>query len=226
MLNRSIIYDEVINAAINRKIEWRHVNFSIKKLPLLSSKIRYISESTGLPYPPVLINPEVKILLHEFGVHGIVHGCIFYLKIYDRVIPVVDISLPFLLNADSKLITGVLAHEFLHYLFLAYKFIKADYFSLSQYFGGTVLGRLIFDEAHQISPKKIFKKKYVVKLLEKELAKLLGRKSFINRIIRGWIKRGFPHKELLSEEFFIRMSINEFRKLYFPSEVLDVVKEI
>jgi|Deesub1362B_J571_1020462.scaffolds.fasta_scaffold00004_315 hypothetical protein len=221
-----IIFDDVVNSAVNKRIPWRLVYNSARKIPLLVDRIRYIERITGLPYPPVKVSSTVNILVHEMDVGGIVHGNIDFIMGANRIVPIIDITLPFLLYGEKKVLTGVLAHEYLHYIFLAKKFIDSDFFSLAQFFSGTVVGRMIFDEVYQISPEYVFGKSQLSRLLERELDKMLRRKTLINKIVKGWIDKGYPAKKMLSQEFYIKLSPSEFKLLYFPSSVLEVAKRL
>jgi len=226
MIKSKILFNDVITAGLNNEITWNHVSKAFKQLKTLNEKIKKVEGYSGLPYPPVRVSPKVEILIHEYDISGIVHARLNFIKTSNVIIPIVDLNLPFLLYADKELLTGVLAHEFLHYMFLAQKYVNSEYFSLSQYFGGTVIGRIVFDEVYQVPPEKIFSSKYVVNLLKSKLHKLLSKRGFTKKIVNNWIKKGYPHIKLPSEEFYIKMSIEEFKNLYFPEEILRVARQI
>lgn len=218
-----ILFNDVINAWLSGTI--KRLPNNLRKLKEISICVGIIEKNSKIPYPPIRVVPEVKILYHEYDVTGIVHGNINFIRTGDLIYPIIELSYPFLIYSDRKLKIGVLSHELLHYLFLAKKYIKSDIFGLSQYFGGTVIGHLVFDETYIINPNKIFNDKKIIKLLTEDLEKLLARKGFIKRILK-WIESGKPSRHLHSQEFHIKLSYGEFKKLYFPDEVLKVVRRL
>ncbi len=93
------------------------------KKRLLAECISQIEKDTGAEYPPVIVSPCLffrrsagKIF---FG--GAATGPI---KVKDKTILIVIVSLPILLHLDKDLILGILAEEFLHYTFFITCWIK------------------------------------------------------------------------------------------------------
>jgi len=220
-----ILFNEVINAWLGGAMGRIKIKDGIGKLKSLSKTIKDIEKREGLTYPPVRITPSVKVLYHEYDVKGIVHGNINFMWSGDVIQPIVELSYPFLIYADKKTWKGVLVHELLHYFFLAKKYLDSDIFSLSQYFGGTVIGRLVFDEVYMMDPRKVLRDDHLIELVTKQLEKLLSKKEFLNKIIK-WIKSGKPHIQISSQDFYIKLSFSEFKKLYFPAEILNRVRGV
>lgn len=225
MIGRRVLFDDVVNAALSRRVDWRHAKRGLDRLRELEKRMRKVEEASGLPYPPVRVTPEVKVLIHECGVAGVVHGNPSFVKVGDRIVPIVEVTLPLLLYADGEILTGVLAHEFLHYIYLAERCVKMDYFALGQPFGGTVLGRITFDEAQVAPPEKVYRNRYIVGLLRKRFDRLLSRRSFVRKV-EEWIEKGYPHVKISSEKLQVKMGVEDIGRIWFPREVVEAVKRL
>jgi len=133
-------------------------------------------------------------------------------------------SFPLLKYGNIKLWKAILTHELLHYYYLAIKYIESDIFSLSQYFVGTVIGKLIFDEVHAIEPNKILRDKYLIRLVTRDLKKMLTEKKFLNKVL-SWIESKKPFIKVSAQDFYVKLSFSEFKKLYFPLVILNKLRK-
>ena len=217
-----ISYNEVTQCALSGKIPWKLAEKGFRKLKYLKSSIELIERDSSLPYPEVIVTPLLKILVHESGVEAIVHGHIDFKRGREGlIIPFVNISLPFLINAKKHTYNCVLAHEFLHYLYIAQRVSKADYFTMSQKIGETMISHMLFDEATKIDPVKVFKNRYLLGLLAKRYEKLVNEEKFIKSMRENWIEANLLSKFIPETQFIKTFTISEFLKMSFPKIVLD-----
>ncbi|RLG60717.1 hypothetical protein DRN86_01805 [Candidatus Geothermarchaeota archaeon] len=222
-----VFYDDIIREALNDRIPWKFAENGLKRLKILKSSVKMLERDTNIPYPAIVITPVLKILVHEAGVEAIIHGHIdFREDVRGNVVPVVNLSLPFLLNAKKHLYNYILAHEFLHYMFLAKKVVKADYFSLAQDLGETIISHMLFDESVKLDPKKVFKSRYILGLINKRYEKLINDEKFLKSIEENWVKRNLPTIFIPESQFLRRFTPSEFLKMKFPEEVVKAISKI
>lgn len=213
-------------SSLSGKIPWKISEKGYKNLKKLCSSIKLIERNTGLPYPDVVVEPELKVLLHESQIEAVTHANIDFKRWNHRMSPIISVSLPLLIYGKKSLYSAVLFHEFLHYLFLSMKFLRADFFSLHLKFSNTTLGRLVFDESEQVSPKMVTKNHYLVNLVTKNFGKMINDQKLLSTIEVKWIKRNLPSIRLSSQSFAVRLSSSDFMTLYFPKAILNKTKQL
>ena len=214
-----ISYDQVTYYGLNNKLNLRIVKRGYDEVFRLRERLSRIVESSGLPYPPVYIVPEARILVHEGDVHAIVYADVNYRVTKSYVYPIVEVYLPFLLYSDATLKTLVLAHEFLHYMYLAVRYVTADYLVNPLIYTGDLSGRDFLEELYTVNPSKVFKGKWLLSRLDK-LSEILDKSKVGNLIRRRWIDRGYPSKTIFADDFRIKLPMSIWSNMYFPEEVL------
>ena len=221
-----ISYDQVLQSAIRGEIPWDLAEKGFKRIKTLKRSIEKLEEDSGLTYPEVMITPVLKILLHSSGVESIVHGHIDFKKSSEGTIPYVNISLPFILNGTKRIYDCVLAHELLHYLYIAKKVITKDYFSLEQKLGDTIISHMIFDEISQFKPETVFKNKTLIRNLEKKFDEIVNNEKFVKKIEKSWIGRNLPVLIIPEDQFIVKFQTSEFMTIKFPKDVLNFVLSV
>jgi len=214
-----ISYDQVTFYALNNKLNTRIVKKGYEEVFKLKERILKIVEGSNLPYPPVYIVPEARILIHEGDIHAVVYADVNYRVTKKYVYPIVEIYLPFLIYADSTLKTLVLAHEFLHYIYLAVRFVTSDYLANPLIYTGDLTGREFLEELYTVNPAKIFTSKWLLSRLEK-LNEILDKSKLGTMIRRRWIDRGYPSKTIFADDFRIKLPMSIWSNMYFPEEIL------
>ncbi|MFQ5711969.1 MAG: hypothetical protein ACE5GD_09365 [Candidatus Geothermarchaeales archaeon] len=222
----NVFFDRVTLISSAGKIPWKVAEEGYRNLKSLCSSIAIIEKNTDLPFPDVVVEPELKVLLHESQIQSVVHANIDFRRWDYRVSPIVSVSLPLLVFGRKALYTVVLLHEFLHYLYLSMKFLESDFFSLHLKVGDTATGRLIFDEVGQISPKNVVKSKYLINLVTEKFRHVINDRKFISTIENKWIGRNLPVINLRSQDFAVRLSPSDFTSLYFPDAVLKRARQL
>ncbi len=193
---------------------------------ILRSSVKVVERNALLPYPDVRVDPRLTIILHEAFVQAVLHAYLDVKRTKKGVKPLVTVSLPFLCLARKQQMTAVLAHEFLHYINMAMKFLGSDVFSLQQRFGGTITGHLLFDEAAQTPAEKVYKGRYLRELISKRFHSVINDESLTSRIEDEWVDIGLPTTTLGSEDLVVHLSMEEFVNMTFPSEVLRRASQI
>ena len=218
-----ISYDQVLRSAIKGEIPWDLAEKGFRRIKTLKRSIEKLEKDSGLPYPEVIITPVLKILLHSSGVESMVHGHIDFKKSSEGIIPYVNISLPFVLNGTKRVYDCVLAHELLHYLYIAKKVVTKDYFSLEQKLGDTVISHMIFDEISQFKPGIVFKNKTLIRNLEKKFDDIINDEKFVKKLEKNWINRNLPILVIPEDQFIVRFETSDFLAIKFPEDILNFV---
>ena len=221
-----ISYDQVLQSAIRGEIPWDLAEKGFKRIKTLKRSIEKLEEDSGLTYPEVTITPVLKILLHSSGVESMVHGHIDFKKSSEGIIPYVNISLPFILNGTKRIYDCVLAHELLHYLYIAKKVATKDYFSLEQKLGDTIISHMIFDEISQLKPETVFKNKTLIRNLEKKFDEIVNNEKFVKKIEKSWISKNFPVLIIPEDQFTVKFQTSEFITIKFPKDILNFVLSV
>jgi len=174
------------------------------KRRLLAECISYIEKDTGAKYPPVIVSPCLffsrsagKIF---FG--GAATGPI---KVEDKALCIVIVSLPTLLYFDKNLILGILAEEFLHYTFFIACWIK-----------GQTLPPKDKDKRHK--PELWFKNPYIIKCYNKAQKQKPTPKEFLE-IKRDWERKG----GLISNGS--ELKLNKINKVCIPRDIKKMLSE-
>jgi len=220
-----ISYDEVIIQGLNGKLSRRIINNGLDMLFKLRKSIEKIVNESGIPYPPIIVLPEARVLVMEEGLSAIVYANLSIRRYKGRITPVVEFLLPFLLYGGIQSKTAVLAHELLHYMYLAMKFYLNEYFIHPLISTSGVSGRYLLEETYQLEPELVFRSGRIGKLVSK-LESILIKDRIAYKIRRNWINRSMPTKMILSQDFKINLSIEDMSNLYFPDEVMTRVSEI
>jgi hypothetical protein len=133
--------------------------------------------------------------------------------------PIVEVYLPFLLYARGDLKTLVLAHEFLHYVYLAIRYVSSDYLINPLIYTGNLSGRYLLEEIYTVHPSKVFSnKRFVTRLLN--IGNILDKSRLANTINRRWIERGLPNRVIPVDDFRVKLSMSMWSNMYFPEDVL------
>lgn len=208
------------------EIPWRVAVEGYRRIKRLLSSISIIEKGSGTPYPSIFIVPELRILIHEAEVGAVIHAHIDFKRREGVVEPIISLSLPFLNLGRKAALTAVLAHEFLHYLYLAKKFLESDFFTFQQSFGETVMGRLSLDEAVQIPAKAVFKSRYLIDLVAERFQSLINDDRLMRRIEDEWISKDLPVVKLDPGDLIVHLSASEFVNLKFPREIISRVSQL
>ncbi len=221
----SISYDNVINLALNKVLSKKIVSNGFERLFTLSKIVRDITAVSGVKYPPIIVIPEARILEHSDGVYAILYANISYRKWDGRLHPVVETYLPFLLYSETNVLKAVFAHELLHYIYLAIKYLREEHLVTLDIYTSNYSGRVFLDEVYQVRPELVFKDKSYVKMLTL-FDKVLSKSKVSNSIKRNWIEKGKPSKKYASREFRLRISLEDWSSIFFPDSVLERVRDL
>ncbi len=221
----SISYDNVLNMALNKFLTKKIVSNGFEKLFTLGKIIREISSLANVKYPHVIVLPEARILEHSDGIHAIIYANISYRKFNGRLHPVVETYLPFLLYAENNVLKAVFAHELLHYIYLAIKYLREEHLVTLDIYTSNYSGRVFLDEVYQVRPELVFKDKSYVKMLN-FFDKVLSKSKVANSIKRNWIEKGKPSRKYSSREFRLRISLEDWNTIFFPDTVLERVRDL
>jgi len=174
------------------------------KKRLLAECISYIEKDTGTEYPPVIVSPCLF-----FSRNG---GKVFFggaatgpIKVRDKALCIVIVSLSTLLNFDKDLILGILAEEFLHYAFFISCWIK-----------GRSLPPKDKDKRHK--PELWFKDPYVMRCYNKAQKQKPTPKQFL-KIKRDWERKGGP----ISDGSELRL--DKIDKVCIPHDIKRILSE-
>lgn len=214
-----ISYDQVTYYALNNKLNTRVVKRGYEEVFRLRDRLMKVVENSGLPYPPVYVIPEARILVHEGDIHAVVYADVNYRITKKYVYPIIEVYLPFLLYGDANLKTLVLAHEFLHYMYLAVRYVTSDYLANPLIYTGDLSGRELLEELYTVNPAKIFKSRWLLSRLDR-LSEILDKSKLGNIIRKRWIDRGYPSKTVFADDFRIKLPMSIWSNMYFPEEVL------
>jgi len=221
-----LLYDDVTRSASLGEIPWSLASRGYRSLRTLWSSTKVVERNSALPYPDVQVLTPLRLLLHEDDIQAVVHAHTDFIRRKDHLEPVVTVTLPFLCFAGKAMYTGVLAHEFLHYLHIGRVLLRSGPFGLSQGFGGTVLGGLVFDDAARPRASSVFKGSYLVSLVEKGFKRMMTDPILLGKIRGEWMDRGLPMATVRSHDLVARFSARDLMSLHFPGAVLDRVGEM
>jgi len=220
-----ISYDEVLSYGINGRLTSKIVLNGFKKLFILPKILRRISKASKIPYPPIIIIPEARLLILEEGLTAVVYANLSIRRISNRITPAVEMAMPFLLYSDNSSKVAVLGHELLHYLYLAFKFYSNEYYIHPLIYTSNISGRMFLEDLYQFKPDIIFDKGRVLYAVKK-FDEILRKDRISYKIKKNWIDRGLPTKAVYSSEFKLSISIEDFSNLYFPDSVLMRVRDM
>ena len=221
----NISYDNVIRMGLNKTLSKKIVSNGFEKLFTLSKILSEISEISRIPYPYVIVLPEARVLEHSDGVYAILYANISYRIMDERLHPVVETYLPFLLYAENKVLKAVFAHEILHYIYLAIKYLREEHLVSLDIYTSNYSGKVFIDEVYQVRPELVFKDRSYVKMLT-GFDSVLSKSRVARSIRRNWIEKGKPSRKYTSREFRIKISIEDWNRIYFPDEVLERVRDL
>jgi len=221
----SISYDKVVNLALNKVLTKRIVLNGFEKLFTLSKVVREIMDVSGVRYPPIIVYPEARMLEHSDGVIAVIYANISYRKWDGRLHPVVETYLPFLLYSENNILKAVFAHELLHYIYLAIKYLREEHLVSLDIYTSNYSGRIFLDEVYQVRPELVFRDKSYIRMLT-YFDKVLSKSKVLNGIKRYWIERGKPTRKYGSREARLRISLEDWNTIFFPDSVLERVREL
>ncbi len=235
-----ISYDRVLYYALNEKLRSnKDLLTGFRRINEVKKCIARISRDTGLPYPAVRIIPEALILTaEEEGVNAIVYANVNYSVASDGVYPVIDLYLPTLLytNRDlsvrrkvklkgSDVLLAILAHELIHYVYLAIKYITADYMTSLAIYTGDLMGKLFIEKIYQVPPNKLFRSRKLIKLVS-NIDDIIEKYNIARYIERYWIKKGKPVKIVHFKDFKVSIPISLWTAMHFPESVLSKARDL
>ena len=214
-----ISYDQVNIYALNGLLKTNIAKKGYEEVFDLKKRIDILIKYSMLPYPPITIIPESRLVVHEGDVTALVYANINYRLSGGYLHPIVEIYLPFLLYASSEVKTLVLAHEFLHYMYLSLRYVSSDYLVNPLIYTSDLTGRMILEDLYQVNPEKIFSNKRFITRLNK-LNNILDKSKIGYKIKKRWIDKDLPSKTISADEFRVKLSMNMWTNMYFPEEVL------
>ncbi len=214
-----ISYDPVSVYALNDRIRKSIAKKGYDKIFELRKRLEYIVTHSGLPYPPVTVIPEARLLVHEGDITAVVYANINYRYSGGYLHPIVEIYLPFLLYSPAELQTLVMAHEFLHYIYLAIRYVSSDYLMNPLIYTGDLTGRSFLEDLYTVNPEKIFDSPRFINKLNR-IHELLEKNRIGYNIKKRWIDKDLPSKSVFADDFRIKMSMNMWTNMYFPEDVL------
>ena len=222
----NIVFEDVEESVALGEIPRETAVKGYERSRILRSSVEVVERNAMLPYPDIRVEPRLTILLHESRIQAVLHAFLDVRSTEKDTEPLVSVSLPFLCFGRKQQVTAVLAHEFLHYLSMAVRFLKSDFFTLQQRFSGTITGHLLFDEVAQTPPEKVFRGRYLREVVSKRFHSIIDDEDLASQIEKDWVDVGLPTTALGSEDFVVRLSVDEFMSLVFPEEVLSRASQI
>ncbi len=219
-------YDAVLNASINGLITKRMATTGFTKIFDLIKIIDEISEISGIHYPPVIILPEARMVEDVNGVTAVVFATLNYRRFGDRVTPVVETYLPLLLYGNKQVLKAIFAHELLHYIYIAIKYLREESLVNLNVYTSSLSTVVFVDEVYQIRPEFVFSNSPSYVRMLNNMDKILRQHKLAYLIKKNWIDREKPTKKFSSKEFRKRMSSGDLARMYFPDDVLDKVREL
>ena len=214
-----ISYDQVNIYALNDFLKIGVAKKGYNKVLDLRKRIDLIVKYSMLPYPPITIVPESRLVIHEGDVTALVYANINYRLSGGYLHPIVEFYLPFLLYASSEIKSLVLAHEFLHYIYLAVRYVSSDYLVNPLIYTSDLTGRMLLEDLYQVNPEKVFNNKRFVSRLNK-LNEILEKSKIGYIIKKRWVDRNLPSKTISADDFRVKLSMNMWTNMYFPEQVL------
>jgi len=174
------------------------------KRRLLAEYISYMEKDTGTEYPPVIVSPCLFFCgsAGKIFLGGAATGPI---KIEDKALLVVIVSLPTLLYFDRDLILGILAEEFLHYTFFTSCLIKAKPAPPK-------------DKDKQHKPQFWFKNPYIIKCYNKAQKEKSAPQQFL-KIKRDWERKGGPISD------GSELKLDKIDKVCIPRDIKKMLSE-
>ncbi|MEM0056920.1 MAG: hypothetical protein QXH96_00330 [Candidatus Geothermarchaeota archaeon] len=220
-----ISYDQITLYSLNNLLSVKIAKKGYEAVFRMKKNIDLIMKYTSLPYPPIVVIPELKILIHDNSTLSMVYANINYRVMRGLFQPIVEISLPFLLYASNELMNLVLAHEFLHYMYLAIRYISSDYLVNPLIYTGSIMGRKFLEDVYYVDPSKVFNNTRFVKKMAK-INEILEESKIADIIKKRWIDNNYPSKSIFADDFRIRLNINMWSNMHFPEEIKRKAKEI
>lgn len=214
-----VSYDQVNIYALNDRLKTSVAKKGYALVFDLKKRINTVIRNSSLPYPPISIIPESCLVVHEADVTALVYANINYRLSGGYLHPIVEMYLPFLLYASSEIKSLVLAHELLHYIYLALRYVSSDYLVNPLIYTSDLTGRMILEDLYQVNPEKVFNNNRFISRIRK-LNEILEKSKIGYIIKRRWIDRGLPSKTISADDFRVKLSMNMWANMYFPEEVL------
>jgi len=174
------------------------------KKRLLAECISYIEKDAGAEYPPVIVSPCL-FFSRTAGKIFFAGAATGPIKVKDKALCIVIVSLPTLLHFDKDLILGILAEEFLHYTFFIACWIK----------GQTAPPK---DKDKRHKPELWFKNPYIIKSYEKAQKQKPTPQEFL-KIKQDWERKGGPISD------GTELKLDKINKVCIPQDIKKKLSE-
>lgn len=179
-----------------------------RRMEYVREGIKRVEKASALSYPPYYIEPYLTLAATslEMGQFGIMYARVVP-KILDGEVKIfVELSAPLVLYARKTTIHAVLGHEFLHYVELVRKLTSFDV--LSEEKAHTLFESSYVDMGKLIEPKLIFTDKALIRLINKRFPNGLVDEKLDAKVMKMWIEKNMPTRQILPEENIVRIPIN------------------
>lgn len=221
-----ISVDLVLKAADAGEIPYPVAFNVLRKVRILHKAIASIEGETGAKYPFVVVMPCIFMLTHADSTETAVFAYLDLLERHGGVEPSVVVSAPLILYGSPMQTKAVMAHEFLHLLSLMIAMADGGLVQQQEVAEvSTLMGMLVSDEARQVPPQAVFKKRTVT-LLKRTFNGGLKSRSLMKKLEEYWLKKGFPVKRIPPSKFVTRLSVNALENLRVDPSYYDLVKKI
>ncbi|HID72334.1 TPA: hypothetical protein EYP38_00195 [Candidatus Micrarchaeota archaeon] len=208
-----ISVDLVLKAADANEIPYTIAFKVLEKVRLLHKVMLSIERETGVKYPHAIVMPCIFMVSHADFAETAVFAYLDLVEKRGTVEPSVVVSTPLILYGTPTQVKAVMAHEFLHLVSLVMAVAEGRLLQQPEVAEvSTLMGMLVADEARQVPPRAIFKKRTVT-LLRRTFNGGLKSKGLLRKLEENWLNRGFPVKRVPPSKLVTRVGLEALERL-------------
>lgn len=171
----------------------------------VAEEVAKVEAASGLTYPPYYVEPVLHVTQSgvEYGAMGVM---------YARTIPVetvgglelwVELSAPLVLYSTKTTLRAVLAHELLHYIEYARRFLRIEV--TSDETATTLFEASYADMGRLQDPQLVFNDKRLIRLIKKRFPDGLEDDKLNEKTAARWIEKGLPVRVVPPEGNVVRV---------------------
>lgn len=197
-----------VKSAYDKKIIDDNIfNLILKRKTLIEDGIHRIQRLTEIEYPQYFIEPSLLIATSPLEYEQ-------FSIIYARTIPIcnnenemkvfIQLFTPLVIYGLRGTIHSVIAHEFLHYLYILNKIINLEITSNTP--NDTLFENIFTDNEKLFDHFRVFKKdRYLTKMITKKFENGFLDEKLNSKSIKLWIQKKLPIEKIPIESNYIKL---------------------
>ena len=196
----------------------------MKRFPLVVSGIDRIESASGINYPIAYVDPSIVISSSSSYDYGILFARTIPLIFENQLQVVIQISAPLVGYGLKGTIHAILAHEFLHYLYLIKKVSKMEL--LSDEISGNLFENVYADSTRLFEPRAVFNDKTLLLHITKKFPAGFKDYKLEDKTVKFWIKKNLPSTNITMDTNIIKLSTEALAKIKLDPILIRKMNEL